>query len=35
MANVTIKEVQLPNGETIAYREREGGEKRYYSSMEI
>jgi pimeloyl-ACP methyl ester carboxylesterase len=28
MANVTIKEVQLPNGETIAYREREGGEKK-------
>jgi pimeloyl-ACP methyl ester carboxylesterase len=28
MANVTIKEVQLSNGETIAYREREGGEKK-------
>jgi pimeloyl-ACP methyl ester carboxylesterase len=28
MVNVTIKEVQLTNGETIAYREREGGEKK-------
>jgi pimeloyl-ACP methyl ester carboxylesterase len=28
MVNVTMKEVQLPNGETIAYREREGGEKK-------
>lgn len=28
MANVTMKEVQLTNGETIAYREREGGEKK-------
>lgn len=35
MANVTIREVHLPNGETIAYREREGGEKRYYLYMEI
>ncbi|MFP7297483.1 alpha/beta fold hydrolase [Neobacillus niacini] len=26
MVNVTMKEVQLTNGETIAYREREGGE---------
>jgi pimeloyl-ACP methyl ester carboxylesterase len=28
MVNVTMKRVQLPNGETIAYREREGGEKK-------
>jgi pimeloyl-ACP methyl ester carboxylesterase len=28
MVNVTMKEVQLSNGETIAYREREGGEKK-------
>ncbi|MEH7179089.1 intracellular short-chain-length polyhydroxyalkanoate depolymerase [Neobacillus vireti] len=28
MVNVTMKEVQLANGETIAYREREGGEKK-------
>ncbi|WHX99715.1 alpha/beta hydrolase [Neobacillus sp. DY30] len=28
MAFVTIKEVQLTNGETIAYRERHGGEKK-------
>lgn len=28
MAIVTIKEVQLTNGETIAYRERQGGEKK-------
>lgn len=28
MANVTIKKVKLTNGETIAYREREGGEKK-------
>lgn len=27
MANVTLKKVELPNGETIAYREREGGKK--------
>ncbi|MDR7079173.1 pimeloyl-ACP methyl ester carboxylesterase [Neobacillus niacini] len=26
--SVTLKEVQLANGETIAYREREGGEKK-------
>lgn len=28
MVNVTMKEVLLPNGETLAYREREGGEKK-------
>ncbi|SDM79312.1 alpha/beta fold hydrolase [Bacillus sp. OK048] len=28
MVKVTIKEVQLTNGETIAYREREGGDKK-------
>jgi pimeloyl-ACP methyl ester carboxylesterase len=28
MVNVKMKEVQLKNGETIAYREREGGEKK-------
>ncbi|WP_256988767.1 alpha/beta fold hydrolase [Bacillus sp. EB106-08-02-XG196] len=28
MGNVTMKEVQLKNGETIAFREREGGEKK-------
>jgi pimeloyl-ACP methyl ester carboxylesterase len=28
VVNVTIKEVQLTNGETIAYRERQGGEKK-------
>lgn len=28
MVNVVMKEVQLKNGETIAYREREGGEKK-------
>jgi pimeloyl-ACP methyl ester carboxylesterase len=28
VVNVTIKEVQLTNGETIAYRERAGGEKK-------
>jgi pimeloyl-ACP methyl ester carboxylesterase len=28
MVNVTMKEVLLTNGETIAYREREGGEKK-------
>ncbi|KLT18619.1 intracellular short-chain-length polyhydroxyalkanoate depolymerase [Neobacillus vireti] len=26
MGNVSMKEVSLPNGETLAYREREGGE---------
>jgi pimeloyl-ACP methyl ester carboxylesterase len=26
MVNVTMKDVDLPNGETLAYREREGGE---------
>lgn len=28
VGNVTMKEVQLKNGETIAFREREGGEKK-------
>ncbi|MEH7251301.1 alpha/beta hydrolase [Neobacillus niacini] len=28
MVKVTMKEVQLTNGETIAYREREGGDKK-------
>jgi pimeloyl-ACP methyl ester carboxylesterase len=26
MVNVTLKKVELPNGETLAYRERDGGE---------
>src|ERR671926_1254173 len=28
MVKVTMKEVHLPNGETLAYREREGGEQK-------
>ena len=28
VVNITKKEVQLPNGETLAYREREGGEQK-------
>lgn len=28
VVNITIKEVHLPNGETLAYREREGGEQK-------
>lgn len=28
VVNITIKEVHLPNGETLAYREREGGKQK-------
>ena len=28
LSNVQYKKVKLPNGETIAYQEREGGEKK-------